>query len=100
MIVVTRHPALVTLLRERGVIGQDAVVLAHVQDPRVLDGQHVIGVLPLTLAARAASVTEIPLRLPPEDRGQELGIERLREIAGAPRTYIVRDVTPDEEGKP
>lgn len=91
MIVVTRHPPLVALLRERGLIGEDAIILPHVT-PDQVRGQHVIGVLPLALAARAASVTELPLALTPEDRGKELSIDRLRQIAGDPVTYRVEVV--------
>ncbi len=89
MIVVTRHKALVELLRERGIIDEAATVLEHVTDPAQIAGQDVIGVLPLSLAAGAASVTEIPLALTPDDRGKELSIERLREIAGEAATYTV-----------
>ena len=87
-VVVTRHPALVQLLQERGLIHEDTPVLTHVTPEDVAD-QHVIGVLPLSLAAQARSVTEIPLALAPEDRGKELSIERLREIAGDAITYRV-----------
>jgi len=88
MIVVTRHPALVDLLREREITDGTEGVLSHAT-PEDVRGQHVIGVLPLALAAEAASVTEVPLQMAPEDRGQELGIERLRQIAGEPVTYAV-----------
>ncbi|MEM4701611.1 MAG: CRISPR-associated protein Csx16 [Candidatus Bathyarchaeia archaeon] len=87
-VVVTRHTALVQLLRERGIIGDGAKVIAHAT-PDDVRGKHVVGVLPLSLAALAATVTEIPLALTPEDRGKELGIERLREIAGSAVTYKV-----------
>lgn len=90
-IVVTRHAALVELLRERGVIasGDDVRVIAHATAEDVR-GQDVIGVLPLALAAEAASITELPLTLSPEQRGRELSIDELRKVAGAPATYVVR----------
>lgn len=87
-VVVTRHPALVALLRERGLVGPDADVREHVT-PADVEGRHVIGVLPLSLAVHAASVTEIPLALLPGDRGIELSLDRLREIAGPAMTYMV-----------
>lgn len=89
--VVTRHPALVALLIERGIISEGTKVISHATATDVA-GCHVIGVLPLSLASLAESVTEIPLALSPEDRGQELGIARLREIAGAAVTYKVEVV--------
>ena len=87
---VTRHPALVELLCERGIIDGSEPVIEHATADEVR-GLHVIGVLPLSLAAEAESVTEVPLSLTPEDRGQELGLDRLRQIAGEPRTYVVRE---------
>ena len=90
MLVITRHPALVAYLREIGLIGADATVLEHVSDPGVLDGRDVIGVLPLSLAARCRTITEVPLALTPADRGVELSLERIREIAQPPRTWVVR----------
>jgi hypothetical protein len=87
-VVVTRHAALVELLVERGIIPVGAPVLAHA-GPADVEGKHVIGVLPFKLAALAASVTEVPLALGPEDRGVELSLERLREIAGESVTYKV-----------
>lgn len=124
LLVVTRHPALVDLLCERGIIPtaircgsclvyRDAGtrlcpacgesigslcpdpervrVISHAS-PGDVAGRHVIGVLPMHLAALADRVTEIPLALGPGDRGQEIGLDRLREIAGQARTYIVREV--------
>lgn len=88
-VIVTRHPALVDYLRELGVADDATPVKSHVSADDVR-GRHVCGVLPLHLAAEAASVTEIPLALTPGDRGLELSIERIREIAGPPRTYFVR----------
>lgn len=87
-IVVTRHPALIELLRERGLIGDNAPVIQHAT-PEQIRGRHVIGVLPLSLAVHAASVTEVPLALSPDDRGRELDLPRLREIAGEAVTYQV-----------
>lgn len=91
-IMITRHPALVDHAREIGLIDADTPVLAHASEDDI-KGKHVIGVLPLHLAALAASVTVIPLALTPEDRGRELDIARVREIAGDPATYAVAPAT-------
>jgi putative CRISPR-associated protein (TIGR02620 family) len=88
-VVVTRHPALVTYLREEGLIPEDCPVLEHVSEEDVR-GRHVIGVLPLHLAASAARVTEVPLDVPLEWRGQELTLAQVRACAGKPRTYRVK----------
>ena len=123
-VIVTRHRALIELLVERGIIppcepgtrceccAENAEygrihsdtryrtcriagvpILEHANAEDVA-GRHVIGVLPLALAAHAASVTEIPLALAPADRGRELDLPRLRQIAGAPVTYIVSSCDP------
>ena len=93
-VVVTRHAALLELLRERGIIDGTERVIPHVDNPDDIAGAHVIGVLPLRLAARAACVTEIPLNLSADDRGKELTIERMREVAGEATTFVV-DVVVD-----
>lgn len=87
-VVVTRHPALVSFLVEQGIITADAPVLTHATRADV-EGRDVIGVLPLSLARYAASVTEVPLNLPPELRGQELTLEQVRAHAGAVTRYRV-----------
>lgn len=89
-IVVTRHPALVEYLQEKGLVGEDVEVLSHVSDPEnELRGKIVAGVLPLHLAAHCVAVIEVPLNLTPEDRGKELSLERVREIAGPARAWSV-----------
>lgn len=90
-IVVTRHQALIELLKEHGLIDEATPVIEHAT-PDDVRGRDVIGVLPLSLAALAKSVTEIPLDIQPEDRGKELLLERLREIAGEPQTYVVNKI--------
>lgn len=91
-VIVTRHQALLEFLKEKGVITGEEPVVTHVSDPGQIRGCHVIGVLPLALAAEAASVTEVTLALPPELRGKELNIEEMRKHAGPIVTYRVTRV--------
>lgn len=91
-IIVTRHQALVEYLEEIGLYHPEVDVVLEHATPEQIQGKHVIGVLPLSLACEAASITEIPLSLTKEDRGQDLSVERVREIAGSPTTYIVKEV--------
>ena len=100
-VVVTRHRALVDYLIEEGIVSEDVPVLTHATMDDVR-GKHVIGVLPLRLAAAAAVVTEVPLNLPPELRGKELTVEEVRRYAGPPVTYEVRRADPPDlkEGIP
>lgn len=94
-IIVTRHRPLVDFLREAHphLVPSGTEVIEHVSDPAALDGAHVIGVLPLHLAARCLKITEVPLALTPEDRMNmakgDLPLARLREIAGKPVSYLV-----------
>jgi len=88
-IIVTRHPALVEYLAESGIVPSDAPCVSHA-DASDVAGKHVIGVLPLRLAALAASVTEVPLDIPAELRGQELTVEQVRQYAGEPVRYVIR----------
>lgn len=91
MIVVTRHPALVDHLVKTGVVPEDVRVIPHAS-PEDVRGQHVVGVLPLHLAALADKVTVVPLHVPPEMRGQELTVEQVGEFAGPPQTYVTREI--------
>lgn len=61
-IVVTRHPALLELIRERGIVDGDVRVIDHASEEDVR-GRDVVGVLPLRLASLANSVTT-PLPAP------------------------------------
>lgn len=88
-LVVTRHPALVELLLERGLIKKGDFTLISHATPEDVAGKDVIGVLPMALAALANTITEVPLMVPQELRGQELTLDQVREFAGAPVTYKV-----------
>lgn len=90
-IIVTRHKALVNFLVEIGLAGKDTPVIAHAS-PDEIKGKHVIGILPLDLAAFAERVTVVPMNLTPEMRGKELSLDQVRQVAGAPRTYKVEEV--------
>lgn len=89
MIVVTKHQGLVDYLKEQQIINENTKIISHVSDPNKIRHEDVIGVLPLNLAVLTRTITEIPLSLAYEDRGQELSLERVREIAGDPIIYEV-----------
>lgn len=90
-VVVTRHPALVEYLTELGVVPAGTEVVTHTTAEQVR-GRHVFGVLPLHLAAEAASVTEVTLHVPAELRGVELTLEQVRQFAGPLVEYKVSRV--------
>lgn len=88
-VVVTRHPALIQYLKEIGLVTDQEPVITGNATPDGVRGKHVIGVLPNHLAALAACLTEIPLKIPAELRGKELTLEQVRQFAGEPTTFKV-----------
>ena len=90
--VVTRHKALVSYLLDKDIIKEGEFKLIEHADYTEVQGQDVVGVLPLQLSAYAKSITEVPLNLTPEMRGKELTFDEVSKIAGKPVKYIVREV--------
>ena len=90
--VITRHKALIAYLLDKDIIKEGEYKLIEHADYKDVEGQDVIGVLPLQLASYAKSVTEVPLKLTPEMRGKELTFEEVEKIAQEPVQYIVREV--------
>lgn len=91
-IIVTRHPGLVEYLRMHyPALVEGAEVIQHAA-PETVRGAHVVGVLPLHLAAEAAYITEVPLALSPEMRGRELTAAEVERVASPPITYQVERV--------
>lgn len=90
--VVTRHKALVNYLLDKDIIKEGEYSLIEHADYQEVQGQDVIGVLPLQLASYAKSITEVPLKLTPEMRGKELTFEEVEQVAEKPVKYIVREI--------
>ena len=90
--VITRHKALAAYLLDKDIIKEGEYKLIEHADYKDVEGQAVIGVLPLQLASYAKSVTEVPLKLTPEMRGKELTFEEVEKVAQEPIQYIVREV--------
>ncbi len=95
--VVTRHKALVDYLLNKDIIKEGEFKLIEHADYTEVQGQDVIGVLPLQLSAYAKSITEVPLKLTPEMRGKELTFDEVEKIAEKPVQYIVREVNSSDE---
>lgn len=91
IVVVPRHPALVDYLKRQGIVPIDVKVHTHA-DADTVRGKHVFGVLPHNLSCLCETFSEIPLRIPPELRGQELTLEQVEQYAGELVTYQVREV--------
>ena len=91
-LIVTRHKSLVSYLLDKNIIKEGEYKLIEHADYKDVEGQNVIGVLPLQLASYAKSITEVPLKLTPEMRGKELTFEEVEKVAEEPVQYIVREV--------
>lgn len=90
-IIVTRHIGLVEWLALRGLTGR---VIAQAT-PDDIRGRHVIGVLPLHLAALATIVTTVDMPgLAPEQRGKDLTPAEM-DAAGATLNHYCVLALPD-----
>jgi len=87
-VVVTRHRALIEHLINIGLVDSGDTILEHAT-PEDVEGKDVIGVLPLSLAALANSVTEVPMNLPANLRGKELSLQEVEMFSGRPVKYVV-----------
>lgn len=87
-VVVTRHPALIEFLLDAGLVPTGTPVISHATADDVR-GKHVFGVLPLSLAVLAKSITEVGLNLPPELRGVELSLAQVHAHTTGIQKYFV-----------
>ncbi len=92
-VVVTRHSGLVDHLKNIGLI-DDVAAATVIADAKPADiaGKHVIGVLPIHLAALADRITIIPLDTPKNLRGVDLDADDVARFAGDPATFVIRRV--------
>lgn len=90
-VIVTRHQGLVDYLEEIGMADASTKVVAHAS-PEHVRGRHVCGVLPHSLSCLCKFFTEVPLSLPPELRGEDLSLEKVRQYAGEPVTYKIERI--------
>jgi putative CRISPR-associated protein (TIGR02620 family) len=88
-LIISRHESVPAWLRTKGITGE---VVAHATTSLVR-GRNVVGVLPLSLAAEAASVTSIDLPgLTPELRGKELTVAEMDSCGAVLVRYTVTKV--------
>ena len=90
-IIVTRQPAFAEYVKEVGLAPEGVEVTDHATVDSV-KGKHVIGLVPVYLAAHAHKLTMIPIITPPELRGAKLTIEQIREYAREPVNYETKIV--------
>tara|TARA_R100001530_G_scaffold47110_2_gene35398 strand:+ start:751 stop:1053 length:303 start_codon:yes stop_codon:yes gene_type:complete len=90
-ICVTRHKNLPALLVEKGFIDESTPVFSFVSEEDII-GKHVVGILPLYLASKAALYTEVPLRIPFDKRGRDLPVEELGFHSLTIHTFNIEEV--------
>lgn len=84
-IIITRHNGLVDWLSQRGITGT-VIASATPDDVR---GKHVIGALPLHLAALAIDITTVDYNCPMDLRGKDLSAQQLDDLGAVLNTYTV-----------
>lgn len=90
LVIVTHHQGLVDWLNEQGYNGN---VINHATPQDVL-GKHVIGKLPMYMAAIAQSITQVHIpNLPEHMWGEELTSNDLTNHGAYMRTYIVKEIS-------
>ena len=87
-VIVTRHKGLVEWLKLHGIEGE---VIEHAT-PEQISGKNVVGVLPLNLAALAATITTVDMALPAEKRGVDLTPEEMDSFGATMNKYRVMKV--------
>lgn len=86
-VAVERHEVIVDILRERGVIGDEVEVAP--ESAEAVRGRDVFGVLPLSMAAEARSVTTVSVSASLVDAGFPWSDGRTRERAGGIGRFMV-----------
>ena len=86
-VIITRHAGLVAWLKDKGITCK--TIVSHATEDKVCN-EHIIGALPMHLAALAASVTvvDMPL-LRPEQRGKDLTPAEMDAAGATMRRYKV-----------
>ena len=88
-VLVTRHEALVEYFKELGIKFDKVISHATEEDVR---GNDVYGVLPLSLASLANTVTTVDMNLPAEMRGKELSLTDIEAYFTGMSTYQIKKI--------
>ena len=88
MIIVSRHEGAIEWLSRQGIIGK---VISHATIEDV-EGEDVVGNLPLYLAAAANTVATSEMNLRPEQRGKDLMPDEMDGAGACLRVYKVEEL--------
>ncbi len=97
-IIVTRHPAAIDFIKKWHDVDE---VKSHLTDEDIASlklGDHVIGVLPINLAAKVCertnrAVTILSMDVPPHLRGKELTLQDMEACNALLTKYVVMNVS-------
>jgi len=96
LLIVTRHKGLVNWLAGCGISGE---VVEHAT-PENVHGRHVLGALPMHLAALTASITTVDMpKLRPDQRGQDLSPAEMDAAGAMLVSYRVFRITRVEQAE-
>jgi len=91
-LILTRNPDFVTALRDRGWIGSNTQIRATVDHPDQIAGLRVVGHVPLSLAAHAHSVVDVPLPAGTPRDHHGLAAKDLEPLLTSHSSYTVREL--------
>lgn len=90
-IIVTRHPAVEKYIRESDLVPQDTPCYPSVTE-NFVQGKHIIGIVPMHIAAAAELFTEVKITLRRGVEPRELSLDELRASVKQVRTYSVEKI--------
>ncbi len=90
--IVTRHAGALDWLRAHHPEFKDCTVLAHAR-PEDLEGNRVVGVLPVHLATLCEEYWHLEMSVPPEFRGTELTVSDMELFGCEIHQYVVEMVS-------
>ena len=91
IIIVTRHQAAREYLIKHGIVPKNTPSLS-VCTEKDIQGKHVYGYLPIHLAAKTKSYTELPVRPPKSLTSRELNLNEFEFYVGTLTTYEVKEI--------
>ncbi len=88
-IIVTKHEAIAKYIRASGLAPAETPCYSSVS-PAFVKGCHVLGIVPLSIAACAELFTEVKVTLPPSAYDKELTFDQVCAVIKEVRTYKIQ----------
>ena len=90
-IIVTRHSSVEKYIRIKGMVPSGTPCFPSVS-PQFVEGKHVYGIIPFSLAAKCELFTEIKITLRRGIKNEELSEQELEACVKEVRTYRVNEI--------